>query len=60
MNPFNQNTGGDSRRNKKFGAILLIGIGLIFLLDNFFPGFDLGKFWPLILIVIGLGMLWRR
>ena len=41
------------------GGIILIVIGVLFLLDNFFPRFDFGDFWPLILIAIGAGLLLR-
>ena len=37
------------------GPILLIVIGILFLLNNMYPGiFRFGKMWPVILIVIGL------
>lgn len=37
------------------GPLLLIVIGLLFLLNNMYPGvFRFGKMWPVILIVIGL------
>ena len=38
------------------GPILLIVIGVLFLLNNMFPGgeFRFGRMWPVILIVIGL------
>jgi phage shock protein PspC (stress-responsive transcriptional regulator) len=47
---------------KKRGSIagmVLIIIGVLFLLDNFFPRFDFGDYWPLILIAIGAGLLMR-
>ena len=40
-----------------WGGIILILLGGIFLLDNFIPRFDLGDFWPLILIGAGAGIL---
>ncbi|MBZ5545413.1 MAG: DUF5668 domain-containing protein [Acidobacteriia bacterium] len=48
--------------NAPIGAALLIGLGALFLLDNLgIPVFrQLGKFWPVLLIVIGLAMLQRR
>jgi putative Mn2+ efflux pump MntP len=37
------------------GPLLLIVLGVLFLLNNMFPGvFRFGKMWPVILIVIGL------
>ncbi len=41
------------------GGLVLITLGLLFLADNFIPEVRFGDFWPLILIVIGAGMLWR-
>jgi len=36
------------------GPVLLIVIGVLFLLNNLFPGeFRFGRMWPVILIVIG-------
>jgi hypothetical protein len=37
------------------GPLLLIVLGVLFLLNNMFPGvFRFGKMWPVVLIVIGL------
>jgi hypothetical protein len=37
------------------GPLLLIVIGVLFLLNNLFPGeFRFSRMWPVILIVIGL------
>ncbi|MEA5139550.1 PspC domain-containing protein [Arcicella rigui] len=38
--------------NKVWGLILIV-LGTIFLLDEWIPDFDFGKFWPLILIAVG-------
>ena len=38
---------------------ILIGIGVLFLLDNFIPAFSFGDFWPLLLIAIGTGIIWH-
>jgi hypothetical protein len=53
---------GDLKMNAPIGAALLIGIGALLLLDNLgIPIFrHLGKFWPALLILIGLVMLQRR
>jgi TM2 domain-containing membrane protein YozV len=52
----------DMKMNAPIGASLLIGLGVLFLLDNFgVPVIrELGKFWPVLLIVIGLVLLQRR
>jgi phage shock protein PspC (stress-responsive transcriptional regulator) len=41
------------------GGSLLIGLGVLFLLDNLFPVFDFGELWPLLLIILGGGLLWN-
>jgi phage shock protein PspC (stress-responsive transcriptional regulator) len=47
-------------RNKTAGIILIL-VGVLFLLDQWFPvWFTLSKMWPLILIVIGATMLRKR
>ncbi len=53
---------GDFKMNAPIGAALLIGLGALFLLDNLgvHVFYHLGKFWPLLLIVIGLILLQRR
>ena len=47
------------RGEQIFGLIVLL-IGLIFLFQNFFPWFNFGHYWPLILIAIGLIILSAR
>lgn len=47
------------------GALVLIVIGCLFLFQNLgYGGIDMGellsKWWPLILIAVGLGMLFKR
>jgi TM2 domain-containing membrane protein YozV len=53
---------GDVKMNAPIGAALLIGLGILILLDNFgIPVFrELMKFWPVLLIVIGILLLQRR
>jgi phage shock protein C len=38
-------------------GVALVVIGLLFLLDNFFPRINFGDYWPLILVAIGAGLL---
>ncbi len=48
----------EARSNKKvFGGTILILLGILFLLDNLFPYFDFGDYWPIILIVRGVGII---
>ncbi len=53
---------GDFKLNAPIGAALLIGLGALFLLDNLgIHVFEsIGKFWPVLLIVIGILLLQRR
>jgi len=37
-------------------GLILISLGVIFLLDNFFPGFGFGRIWPVIIIVWGFAV----
>jgi N-terminal domain of toast_rack, DUF2154/Domain of unknown function (DUF5668) len=50
------------RRRSMVGAFILISIGALFLYGNLRPGVDpwgvLSRYWPLILIAVGLGKLW--
>jgi len=52
----------EHRRGSMVGAILLIALGGLFLYGNFRPGSDpwflLAKYWPLLLVFLGLGKLW--
>ncbi len=52
---------GRYRRPSIFGAIVLVAIGVIFLLHNFYPGFDgwdfLYRWWPVFLILAGVAKL---
>jgi hypothetical protein len=50
------------RRRSFVGPVILICIGVFFLIANLVPGFDpwgiLIRYWPVILILIGLGRVW--
>ena len=53
---------GEMKMNAPIGAALLIGLGVLFLLDNLgVPVINqIGKFWPVLLIVAGVLLLQRR
>jgi hypothetical protein len=53
---------GDMKMNAPIGAALLIGIGALFLLDNFGVHVfqHIGKFWPVLLIAVGVMLLQKR
>ncbi|MBI4294744.1 MAG: hypothetical protein HY669_01090 [Chloroflexi bacterium] len=50
---------GRGRRSWPVAAIILIGLGILFLLNNF-GVLSWGSFWPLILIIIGVALLVGR
>jgi ABC-type antimicrobial peptide transport system permease subunit len=39
------------------GGLVLISVGALFLLDEFIPGLSFTDLWPVILVVIGIGLL---
>ncbi len=41
------------------GGLVLLVIGFLFLAENFLPDFHFGDWWPLILVAIGAGLLYR-
>ncbi len=47
----------DDRHGMVIGGLIVLGIGLIFLLSNLEIIPDLGRMWPLILVVIGFALL---
>jgi hypothetical protein len=53
---------GNVRRGSIGGAIIIIAIGVLFLIFNLRPDFNpwpiVARYWPLILIFAGLGMVW--
>jgi hypothetical protein len=53
---------GDMKMNPPIGAALLIGLGILFLLDNLgVPVIrQVGRLWPVVLILVGVLMLQRR
>jgi hypothetical protein len=52
----------EMKMDAPMGAVVLIGLGVLFLLDNLgLPIFSqIGKFWPVLLIVVGLILLQKR
>lgn len=42
------------------GGIILIGLGVLFLLDRYLPGwFSFSRMWPVLLIILGAAIIWR-
>ncbi len=48
------------RRGGLLAGIVLIAIGLILLAQQFYPWLGIDRLWPVVLIVIGLGIIFRR
>ena len=55
----NQNTPPPQFKNRGnlIGGLVLITLGILFLADEFMPNISFGDLWPIILIVIGAGLL---
>jgi len=51
--------GSSSNGGKTMIGIILIGLGVIFLLDNLFPFFEFVEFFPIVLIVVGLALIFN-
>lgn len=47
----------NKKRSRVIGGLILLGLGALFLINNFLPRFSFGRLWPLILIIIGLAIL---
>ena len=43
-----------------FSPVVMICIGGVLLANNFVPGFDIGRWWPLVVIGTGAGWLLER
>lgn len=56
---FNETITNMKKDSNKVWGIILIVLGTIFLLDEWIPDFDFGKFWPLILIAVGGYIIFR-
>ncbi|MDD2353393.1 MAG: PspC domain-containing protein [Atribacterota bacterium] len=55
----NQDEVKSNNNSHVWGGLILIFIGLFFLLRSFFPRFILVKFWPVILVVIGIVLIFQ-
>lgn len=57
--PYQQQPMPAERRGGRGGVVaglILIGLGVLFLIDEF-TGIDIGRLWPLILIIIGISIM---
>jgi hypothetical protein len=59
-NPSSPDQGGRRvDRGSVTGGIVLIVVGLLFLGERLLPDFRFGDYWPLILVVLGIGLVWK-
>lgn len=47
-------------RNNYIAGIVLVTLGTLFLLQNYFNLDLIAKLWPVILLAIGLALIWRN
>jgi len=45
------------KKGSLIGGLVLITVGALFLVDEFIPNVDFSDLWPVILIIIGVGLL---
>lgn len=50
--------GGEEKRNQIFGLVL-VAVGAYFLLERYFPFFKMRNWWPLLVILIGLFVIFK-
>jgi phage shock protein C len=55
--PYTHGTPDRRHKGSLIGALVLITLGALFLADEFIPHLNFGDLWPIILIVIGIGLL---
>lgn len=49
----------EEKRGSVVGGMVLLVLGLLFLAHNFLPDFHFEDWWPLILVAIGAGLLYK-
>lgn len=49
----------EEKRGSIVGGLVLLVLGLLFLANNFLPDFHFEDWWPLILVAIGAGLLYK-
>jgi len=52
-----ENSDNNRKHSRVVGGLILLGLGVLFLINNFLPHFNFGRFWPLILVIVGLAIL---
>lgn len=49
----------EKQKGSLIGGLILITLGALFLIDQLVPGINFGDLWPVILVVIGAGLLFN-
>ncbi|HMA60674.1 MAG TPA: PspC domain-containing protein [Halanaerobiales bacterium] len=47
-------------QRKRILGLILVALGIFFIIDNWIPGFYWRRFWPVILIVLGVVLIYRE
>ncbi|MGM0445046.1 MAG: PspC domain-containing protein [Bacillota bacterium] len=47
-------------QRKRILGLILVALGIFFILDNWIPGFYWRRFWPVILIILGVVLIYRE
>jgi hypothetical protein len=60
MEEYSNNAGRRrSNENNVITGVVMITLGVLFLIDRYFPDIHFGDLWPFILIVVGILILFR-
>ena len=59
-NPENPENPENHKNRSKMAGVILVSLGVYFLFERFLPyWFDISRMWPLVLILIGIGIIYR-
>lgn len=47
-------------QRKRILGLILVALGVFFILDNWIPGFYWRRFWPVVLIILGVVLIYRE
>ena len=47
-------------QRKRILGLILVALGIFFIIDNWIPGFYWRRFWPVILIILGVVLIYRE
>lgn len=58
--PESEKKNKEQQKRKRILGLILVGLGVFFILDNIIPSFYIRKFWPIVLIVLGVALIYRE